>query len=110
MRLKYGFLYKGYKPKAFFWECVMMFKKVGIAFISVFLNGAGTLVQALVALLFLVFFISLTSRHKPYLSRRLNQLEMASLLSLCVTFYCGLFYLSARDPSMDSFIPGKDCK
>lgn len=44
VREKYGFLYKGFKPGSYFWECILMFKKVGIAFISVFLNGSGKIV------------------------------------------------------------------
>lgn len=37
-----------------------MFKKVGVAFISVFLNGSGKIVQALVVFLFLIFFMVIT--------------------------------------------------
>lgn len=71
---KYGFLYKGFKTSAYFWECVIMYKKVGVNFISVFLQSVGTIVQAMAVFLFLAFFMILTSKHQPYLSRKLNEL------------------------------------
>lgn len=44
MKEKFGFLYKGYKLDSFYWECVIMYRKVAMIFISVFLNGIGTMV------------------------------------------------------------------
>ena len=58
----------------------------------------------------LVFFIVITLRKKPYYSRKLNDLEMVSLVTSCVTFYCGLYFLSSKSPSDPSYISSKDCK
>ena len=38
-----------------------MYRKVTMAFISVFLSGVGSKIQALVVLVFLAFFIVLTA-------------------------------------------------
>ena len=107
---KYGFLYKGYKVDSYYWECVIMYRKVAMIFISVFLNGIGTMIQALVVMVLLVFFIVVTQRYKPYYSRQLNDLEIVSLITSCITFYCGLFFLSSKSPSDPSYEANRDCK
>jgi hypothetical protein len=46
VRLKYGFLYKGYKQqKAFYWEIVIMYRKIIFIFINVFMAQLGKIVQ-----------------------------------------------------------------
>lgn len=35
---KYGFLYTGYKTRFFFWESIIMYRKIGILVISVYLK------------------------------------------------------------------------
>ena len=107
MREKFGFLYKGYKLDSFYWECLIMYRKVAMIFISVFLNGIGAIVQALVVLLLLIFFILLTLHKKPYHSRKLNDLEIVSLVTSCIAFYCGLYFLSSKSPDDPSFTPLK---
>lgn len=72
VRSQYGFLFKGYKHKAYYWETVVMFRKIFVSFISVFLKSYGVVVQALVSELILVFFILITLRIQPYDTRILN--------------------------------------
>jgi hypothetical protein len=46
VREKYGFLYNGYKHQsAFYWELVIMYQKIAIIFIRVFLVHLGKIVQ-----------------------------------------------------------------
>jgi len=40
---KFGFLYNGYKKEYFFWEIVIMYRKILIIFISVFLYSEGAI-------------------------------------------------------------------
>ena len=42
-REKYGFLYRGYKHAFFYWECVIMYRKIVIIFISVFIVKYGAI-------------------------------------------------------------------
>ena len=53
-RKRYGFLFSGFRAEFFFWESLIMLRKVGIAVLSVFLAPAGMEVQTYCALL-LVF-------------------------------------------------------
>lgn len=43
---KYGFLYNGYRyPQAYFWEFIIMYRKIIMIFIQVFLAQQGLIVQ-----------------------------------------------------------------
>ena len=44
IKLKYGFLFLGYDDGSFYWEFVIMSRKVTIAFISVFLESISVTV------------------------------------------------------------------
>ena len=85
-----------------------MFRKVAMIFITVFLSSLGRIVQALAVILLLIFYLFLTIRKKPYTTRRLNSLEIASLLTSSITIYAGVFFLSSRDSADPSFTPNID--
>ena len=41
-RQKFGFLFNGYKLDFFYWEIVIMYRKIAIIFISIFLRRFGS--------------------------------------------------------------------
>eukprot|EP00347_Sterkiella_histriomuscorum_P005934 403354704 len=53
-RQKFGFLYRGYKQDFYFFEIIIMYRKVLIIFIAIFVKSAGVIAQALVAIVVLV--------------------------------------------------------
>lgn len=110
VKREYGFLYNGYLKKAFYWELIISWRKIIIAFASIFLTLKGTMVQSLILLFILAISIFITLRVNPYVDFRMNRLEIVSLLSLSLTSYCGVFFLSDRDPQAVDFVHGKDCK
>ena len=57
IKLKYGYLFLGYNPDQYYWEFIIIYRKVFIAFVSVFLATVSTTVQGLVA--FIVLNIAL---------------------------------------------------
>ena len=75
VKSKYGFLFNGYQAQTYYWESVIMYRKVAMIFISVFLQAVGTRVQAFSVFLLIVLFVVLTAKRRPYLSRQLNDLE-----------------------------------
>ena len=93
---KYGFLYKGFTPRSYYWEIAMQARKILVACVSIFLTAQGTMVQSLVLLSLLCFFIYATLKVRPFEHRSANQLEIVSLIALIATVYCGIFYLTAR--------------
>ena len=107
---RYGFLYNGYKARNYYWESVVMFRKVAMIFITVFLSSLGRIVQALAVIILLAIYLFLTMGKKPFTTRRLNQLEITSLFTSAITIYSGIFFLSSRDSSGPSFTPHVDSK
>lgn len=87
-----------------------MLRKVVMIFISVFLRSQGTRIQALTVFLFLLFAAIFTLKQKPYVKRQMNNLEILSLVTSCITIYCGFFFLSHKVSSEPTFDPSKDCK
>ena len=43
VKKKYGFFYRGYKSTFYFWEIVIMYKKVTVIIISVFMSTVGVI-------------------------------------------------------------------
>ena len=45
-KAKLGFLYNGYRnPQAYYWEIIIMYRKIFVIFIQVFLGQLGKIVQ-----------------------------------------------------------------
>jgi hypothetical protein len=44
VKAKFGFLYNGYKYHSFYWEILIMYRKIMIIFIQVFLSGVSKVV------------------------------------------------------------------
>jgi hypothetical protein len=85
-----------------------MYRKMACIFISVFLNRVGYIVQALILLILLVFFMQINNLRRPFINRSLNDIENMSLMTTVVTIYCGLFYISSKDPTSESYVPNRD--
>ncbi|CDW83118.1 UNKNOWN [Stylonychia lemnae] len=68
-REKYGFLYRGYKSRFYYWEIFITYRKMFLIFIQVFLIYYGVLTQAL------------------------NELETLSLITSLITVFCGIFFI-----------------
>ena len=105
---KFGFLYNGYKRKDYYWEIIIMYRKILSIFVSVFLNRIGVIVQALVILIILVVFMQMNSMKRPFIARALNDIEDLSLMTSVITIYCGLFFISSKDKTSSDFNPDKD--
>lgn len=93
-KIKYGFLVNGYKEGEYYWEFVILYRKIIIISISVFLAQISVAIQALAIMGVLVIMIAIQKKHQPYFKRSLNKAEMRSILVAAVTIYCGLYYLT----------------
>jgi len=83
----YGFLYKGYEFKYYYWEIVIVIRKIVIAVLSVFVQNAE--LQSIFISFTLVFFLSLQLIVSPFSSDfpGLNILESLSLSVSTVVFF-----------------------
>jgi hypothetical protein len=79
--------------KYFYWEIVIMFRKIALILIQSFLVQYGVLLQALVVFVLLIIFVVLTMTQSPFQTVVLNHLEVMSLMASMITVYCGIFFL-----------------
>jgi hypothetical protein len=95
LKMQYGFLISGYTRRCFYWEFVILYRKVLIIMCAVFINSSIPL-QALTIqpILLVAFFLQL--RVRPYTSAQLNMTETLAILVADVTIYCGLYYLTMQ--------------
>jgi hypothetical protein len=94
VKAQYSFLYLGYKMSHFYWEFVILYRKLLIAFISVYLANISVHIQALTVMLVLLATLVLQAKHEPFSEPQLNELEFRSIMTSSVTIYCGLLYLT----------------
>lgn len=66
VRQKYGFLFRGYKIRFFFWESIIMYRKIAMIFISAFLITYGVITQALIVFILLILFFYLNVKMAPF--------------------------------------------
>ena len=95
VKLRFGFLYMGYLPEFFFWEFVILARKIAVLSVLSFTTSSSIQVQALTVLIVLLLALLLQLRFQPFLSSELNQLEFKSILTCAVTLICGLYYLAS---------------
>ncbi|OMJ89221.1 hypothetical protein SteCoe_8700 [Stentor coeruleus] len=93
-KIKYGFLYKGFKTDRYYWEFFIMLRKIIIICTSVFLRNTSTGVQALIIFLVILLAYIFQRRLEPYNVYQLNEMELKSILVSAVTIYAGLFFLT----------------
>jgi predicted outer membrane repeat protein len=95
-QLKFSFLYKGYHAQWYFWEFVILYRKVAVVCASVFLSTVSITVQALSVLAVLLIALFFQLQVQPFLSPQFNTLELKSILVSAVTIYSGLFYQTEK--------------
>jgi len=93
VKLQYGFLINGYRRQQFYWEFVILYRKIIIICCGVFLAGTVP-VQALTVQLVLLVALFWQYDTGPYTTSTLNKLELRAIVVADVTIYCGLYYLT----------------
>jgi hypothetical protein len=89
----YGFLLKGYRKEMFFWEIIIMYRKIALVFfISLFSDNP--LFQIMVFMCIIMISIVLQVRYKPYMNYYLNRVEFIVLTATLGLVYSGLYLIS----------------
>jgi hypothetical protein len=94
MRLRLGFIYNGYVPEKYYWEFVIIYRKILIICISVFFTTLSLYVQALTVMIVILAALRLQNKHRPYIIPAMNELEQRGILVGGITIYCGLYSLT----------------
>jgi hypothetical protein len=94
--MKYGFLFSGYDARTYFWEVIIMYRKILIIATSVFLSTVSSESQVLVVIFIIVINMFLQIRFSPFYTSTLNKMENYSLQVAAVTIYTGMYYVTGR--------------
>jgi len=86
----FGFLYAGYKPKYFWWESMVLLRKVASTVIA--LAPIGLQLQAISAAVLLGFFIVIQLIVCPFKNQRHNVLDCMAMSSITLKQLCALAY------------------
>jgi hypothetical protein len=86
-----GFLINGYQPELYFWESMVLLRKVFLAFVTTTLAPAGAGMQITTTLIVLLLALVLHARFHPYTSGIINALESFALVTASLTLVGGIY-------------------
>jgi len=92
----FTFLYTGFQSQFYYWEVVIMFRKLGIAACTIMLRPYGSDIQAFATSIVVFASICLQLQVRPYIHASMNFLEVYGLTTLYMTLFLGLFQSSAN--------------
>ena len=92
LKMKMGFLYLGYKPRLYFWEFIIMYRKI-ITLAVTMLPDSQKLAKGVIVLFITTVSLAYHISERPFIVSKLNQIEYSAILVSTVTIYVGLFYL-----------------
>lgn len=90
--MKMGFLYLGYKPRLYFWEFIIMYRKI-ITLAVTMLPDSQKLAKGVIVLFITTVSLAYHINERPFIVNKLNEIEYSAILVSAVTIYVGLFYL-----------------
>ncbi|CAG9309876.1 unnamed protein product [Blepharisma stoltei] len=103
-RLMFGFFFNGYKKSCYYWEFIILYRKILVICCSVFLANISVSVQALTVTIILAASLHLHYTNSPYSGPALNELELRSIFVSATTIYCGLYFLTDSLDEISRFI------
>ena len=86
-RIKYGFLYSEYKPKAFYWEFAKMYEKMIITIFLSFFETQTDIKGMMILLSIFIYFLLLLYAN-PYDTNEFNMIDIYS----CIVEYFTIFF------------------
>ena len=93
VKIKYGFMFYGYVHSKYYWEFVILAKKLFIITLTVVTQSSvNDYLQSTLVITFLVVFFIFQMRCNPYITKELNDLEVYALIASIVTILCGIIY------------------
>ena len=94
-KMRYSFLYVGYKQDRCFWELIIMLRKLLMVCIIVFAGNYSVNLQLYLCVILSSLSFIAQKYNMPYSDENLNDLEVVSLISACMINYCGLYFGTA---------------
>lgn len=86
----FGFLYSSFEKEKFYWESIVLARKLGIAFVIVFMRGMGAKAQLHFALLIMIVALTAHQTMQPYKLDLLDGMETVSLSCQVLIIYLSI--------------------
>ena len=96
----FGFLYAGYKPKFYWWESMVLLRKVIATVIA--LAPIGLELQAICAAVLLIVFTGIQLVLRPFKNERHNMLDCTAMGSIALKQLCALAYHYVMTNAVDT--------
>lgn len=93
-RVSLGFFLIGYRKHMFYWEFMVILRKVSFMFILVFLSQVSIFVQGLTISCILLFFVFLQFENFPFSSATSSHLQTELLSTVTISLFTGLYYMT----------------
>lgn len=103
MKLFFGFFYLGYRPELYFWDFLVMYKKIFTIFITL-LPDDMIFSKCYILLILNAEAAYLQKIKSPFKDRGLSDLEFKSNIAALLTILFGLFYIFGVSENMSVFI------
>lgn len=92
IKLFFGFFYLGYKPEYYFWEFVIMYRKIIMILVTIIPDNR------IFSKGYIVLFVNACAAYfqkvkSPFNDRALNALELKADIASMFTIFIGMFYL-----------------
>jgi hypothetical protein len=100
---RYFFLYTGYRFDRWYWEFVIVLRKLVLITITVYLQDSIRL-QAFACLALIAFSLGLHIHFRPFMHPNANKIEIVSLLVSFGTFFAGIMLWTPYLPQTINFI------
>jgi len=115
-KARYSLFYAGYRDERYFWELVVVVRKVAVIAISVFCNGIDPELQALLVMLFILLLLGAEFVGKPFRKsittkeghvqslNILRWLELLMMFMLLLTLWGGLMLFKLKQSAVKEFL------
>ena len=92
IKIRFKTLFSGYTERLYFWEFLIILRKLGIRTIALILISSGVAVQGLGILVVLLFALVLHLQYTPYEKKEINQLELYCIMTLFMYAAGGILF------------------
>lgn len=103
-KAKYGFLYHGYQSDRFYWEFVIMLRKLLIISVAILMRYSTVSLQLIFVLILLLAALALNQYYKPFELSELNRTENYSIILSIICLTSGLMIESGASRPLHIFL------
>jgi hypothetical protein len=103
-KAKYGFLYHGYHGERFYWEFIIMLRKLLIISVAVVMRNSTVSLQLIFVLIVLLAALALNQFYKPFELHELNRTENYSIILSIICLTSGLMIEAGASKALHIFL------